>query len=41
MGRYTKWFVLACLLLGFGLRIYRLDGQEIWGDEAYSITIAS
>ncbi|MBC7228001.1 MAG: glycosyltransferase family 39 protein [Thermoflexales bacterium] len=41
MHRYERWLILICLLLAFGLRVYRLDGQEIWGDEAYSITIAS
>jgi len=40
--RYRTLLLLLCLLLlAFGLRVYRLDGQEIWGDEAYSITIAS
>jgi len=39
--RYENWLLLSFLLLAFALRVYRLDGQEIWGDEAYSITIAS
>jgi|YelNatPaOPRAMG01_1025707.scaffolds.fasta_scaffold19102_3 4-amino-4-deoxy-L-arabinose transferase-like glycosyltransferase len=39
--RYRTLLLLLCLLLlAFGLRTYRLDGQEIWGDEACSITIA-
>lgn len=41
MRSYEKWLVLLCLFLAFALRVYRLDGQEIWGDEAYSITVAS
>ncbi|MFN3762360.1 MAG: glycosyltransferase family 39 protein, partial [Anaerolineae bacterium] len=32
--------LLICVFLAFCLRLYRLDGHEIWGDEAYSITIA-
>ncbi len=36
----TLLLMLCLLLLAFGLRVYRLDGQEIWGDEACSITIA-
>ena len=41
MRSRTLLLLLCLLLLAFGLRVYRLDGQEIWGDEAYSITIAS
>ena len=31
---------VAITLLGFGLRLYRIDHQSIWWDEAYSIFIA-
>lgn len=41
MCRSEKYVLVVLLLLAFGLRVYRLDSQEIWGDEAYSITIAS
>lgn len=35
------WTILALLLLlGFALRLYRLDGQSIWFDEAYTLTLS-
>jgi mannosyltransferase len=34
------WVLLAILLVGFGLRLYRLDHPSIWYDEAFSMTIA-
>jgi hypothetical protein len=33
-------FLIALLLLAFALRVYRLDGQPIWGDEAFGIQTA-
>jgi mannosyltransferase len=35
-----RLLLLALLLLAFGARAYRLEGHNIWGDEAYSITVA-
>ena len=32
---------LLLLLLAFGLRIYQIEGHDIWGDEAWSITVAN
>ncbi len=31
---------LAIITLGFGLRLYRLDAQSFWYDEAYSASVA-
>ncbi|HQA69457.1 MAG TPA: hypothetical protein PK801_14120, partial [Aggregatilineales bacterium] len=31
---------VAITLLGFGLRLYRIDHQSIWWDEAHSIFVA-
>lgn len=36
----SKWPVLLILLIGFGLRLYRVDYPDITGDEAWSVTIA-
>lgn len=37
----TTWLLFAFLyLIAFGLRIYRLDGFELWGDEAWSVMVA-
>jgi mannosyltransferase len=30
-------FLLAIVLLAFSLRLYRLDAQELWGDESVSV----
>ena len=39
---YLKNIILILLLLtAFALRLYRLDHQEIWGDEAHSAHVAS
>jgi 4-amino-4-deoxy-L-arabinose transferase-like glycosyltransferase len=35
------WLILAVILFGFSLRIYRLDWQELRGDEAFSYLFAS
>ena len=32
--------LLLIVLLAFGLRIYRLDYQDLWGDEAYSVYVS-
>ncbi len=34
------WPALLLILIGFGLRVYKLDYPDITGDEAWSITIA-
>ncbi len=38
--RYNVWILLV-VLLAFGLRLYALDRQDIWGDEAFSIWLSS
>ena len=38
--RYRDWISIGLLLLAFALRVYRLDAQDIWGDEAWSIAIS-
>jgi len=37
LSRRAALFLGGVLLLGFILRIYRIEHQSIWGDEAYSI----
>ena len=32
--------ILTILLLAFALRVFALDAQPIWGDEAFSIFVA-
>ncbi len=39
-GVRRVWLLLLILMLGFALRVYRLEGHDIWGDEAWSITVA-
>jgi 4-amino-4-deoxy-L-arabinose transferase-like glycosyltransferase len=34
------WTVLAVILAGFLLRVYRLDHQSLWYDEAFSLTLS-
>jgi 4-amino-4-deoxy-L-arabinose transferase-like glycosyltransferase len=29
-----RWSILAAIMVGFGLRIYDLDGDSLWNDEA-------
>jgi 4-amino-4-deoxy-L-arabinose transferase-like glycosyltransferase len=43
MKRLTRPTILALAIiaLGFGLRLYRLDAQSFWYDEAYSASVAS
>lgn len=40
-GRWAAWaarlLLLGALLLGFGLRIYELEGQSMWSDEGLSL----
>lgn len=36
-NQYHRTLWLALLLLAFGLRLYAIDRQDIWGDEAFSI----
>lgn len=43
-GAHARWFYLGILfivLLAFGLRLYAIDRQDIWGDEAFSIWLSS
>ncbi|MEZ4677874.1 MAG: glycosyltransferase family 39 protein [Caldilineaceae bacterium] len=38
--RHNRWqalLIVAILLLGFGLRVYALDGQSLWSDEGISL----
>jgi Dolichyl-phosphate-mannose-protein mannosyltransferase len=39
-GRET-WLLLALILLGFGLRVLRLEFQPLWWDEGYSVWFAT
>ena len=36
----SAWVLLSVLLLGFGLRVYRLGDQNIWWDEGHAIWAA-
>lgn len=38
--RITTLWLIGCLLLAFGLRLYRLDGQSLWYDEAVTADLA-
>ena len=38
--RFYLWLLLV-VLLAFGLRLYALDRQDIWGDEAFSIWLSA
>ncbi|MCO5182600.1 MAG: glycosyltransferase family 39 protein [Anaerolineae bacterium] len=44
IGYKTPWrdigIVIALLLIAYGLRIFLLDGHDIWGDEAWSYTVS-
>src|SRR5512135_727778 len=43
MSRTGQWAcigLLGFILLATGLRLYRLDAQDIWGDEAFSISLS-
>lgn len=35
-----RWGILILVLLAFGLRLYAIDRQDIWGDEAFSIWLS-
>ena len=37
----SRFALLVILLLAFGLRVYRLDGQSLWYDEAVTAHVAS
>ena len=39
--RRSSVILILLLLTAFALRLYRLDHQEIWGDEAHSVYVAS
>jgi mannosyltransferase len=38
--RRVHLWVLLIILLAFGLRLYAIDRQDIWGDEAFSIWLS-
>jgi len=40
MRRRWTWLLLLIILAAFGLRVYRLDLQDIWWDEARNIDVA-
>ena len=40
MRRRWNWVLLLVILAAFGLRVYRLDLQDIWWDEARNIDVA-
>jgi len=40
-GRWSRAWILLVVLLAFGLRLYAIDRQDIWGDEAFSIWLSS
>lgn len=43
-GARARWFtveILIIILLAFGLRLFAIDRQDIWGDEAFSIWLSS
>jgi mannosyltransferase len=43
MGARARWIhleILLIVLLAFGLRLYAIDRQDIWGDEAFSIWLS-
>ncbi|MFN2226729.1 MAG: hypothetical protein ACK2UY_10485 [Anaerolineae bacterium] len=40
-ARRSSLWILLVILLAFGLRLYALDHQDIWGDEAFSIWLSS
>ncbi len=39
--RRSTWWALLIVLMAFCLRIYAIDRQDIWGDEAVSIQLSS
>lgn len=39
-NRWQNFAFAALLFLAFALRVYRLDAQDIWGDEAFSIFLS-
>ncbi|MCX7838520.1 MAG: glycosyltransferase family 39 protein [Anaerolineae bacterium] len=39
-NRWQNLALGALILLAFALRVYRLDAQDIWGDEAFSIFLS-
>ncbi|MDL1895795.1 hypothetical protein FBQ82_05945 [Anaerolineae bacterium CFX7] len=36
----TRWLVLALTLVAFGLRVFQLDKQSLWYDEAFSVFLS-
>ncbi len=41
MTTRQRWAFIALLLLTLGLRVYRLDLQDVWWDEARNIDVAA
>jgi mannosyltransferase len=40
VGGMKKFALVGLILIAFALRIYRLDSQDLWGDEAFSIFLS-
>jgi hypothetical protein len=43
-GAFGRWYhlrILLIVLLAFGLRLYAIERQDIWGDEAFSIWLSN
>ena len=36
----TRWFMIALLLLAFGLRLHRAGDRSVWWDEGWSVWVA-
>jgi mannosyltransferase len=41
LHRFASFGLVLLILLAAGLRFYRLSAQDIWGDEAFSISLSS
>ena len=41
LQRSWLWLLLLLTLAAFALRVYRLDAQDIWWDEARNIDVAT
>jgi 4-amino-4-deoxy-L-arabinose transferase-like glycosyltransferase len=39
-AKLVRWLLIALLLIGFALRIHRLDDRGVWWDEGWSIFVA-
>ena len=41
MRGWSRWGLLLALVVGFGLRVYQLGGQDLWGDEGFTTYVIS